>query len=1004
MSVDTFRNSPRYAADIKRFCTSLRAFMKVMFPHAFTLPESPIHAEFDKLATDTTLKHGVIEVFRESGKCLAAGTEVLMSDGTRKLIEDIAVGDYILSYDVGAGCFATSDMIVGKVHSGPKRCLRVTTASGKRVTLTPEHKVLTFDGWKIAGELTLKDRIASPRQSERYMPPLSDSSVSDEEVRLLAYMIAEGNTTTYAQKDKARLTQDGNPRKRSTNCTFTNTDSVIREDFCRCAEAMGFRVRKRNKTAFGLSAPQGTPRKDGPRTWARKHGLAGKMAPEKRVPEWVFRLGRRKTWMFLAAMIDTDGWVTTAKAEVGITLASEGLIDDLMYLFMSVGVVTKKRKRSNKFAGAWDLTIDKSYLFRAAQRLPLLLKKERVRVAAEKTSHGLLDTYPQKIARMRTKTWGAYRRAGVPIAANKVHAITRPKMQAMLAFDRVPEWEHLEQAGVFWDRIKKIEAVGIRDTYDVQVLCNKNLVTNGLVTHNSTFFAIGLPLWHRFCEPIVRWVQADGDWPATFNEVQAILRRTESATFTVVRSKSLKEAKRRLRAVGLILGSPVHRSMKQEVIQGRRTFALYFGDWSTMFESATQEELRMRDGSVWTAMGADQQGHGLQEDFLRITLALNDDPETEKNTRTLATMENNLDTFMNGLYAGLAPRGRAYSLGTPIVEGCQIRVLRDLAATMPRWQYRHYPLLVPDADAGPHGYRSVWPEKYGVDEVLAEKDAMAAQGKVYLWYQKYQCEIRGRENQLFTEQDIMLYRGGLKRGRSGEWFLEITHTGSYAHRAQGAPFPLVVPETVPVNLFAGHDPASGVGGDEAVYLVRAYDATGKTAWDGRHFVVDYTASNTASVPTQCQWVLDDYDKRRPKATCVEGAFFDESMQTVMQTETSVRGAYPNITKITPRMGKGKRYMQEVQGAFKGHRVFVRPEHTALIDEALTFNITRKDNKDDHLDGFWLSTKENWPPSHTLSDLGPAPPAATPHETYLAYAQGTFASRRTGALNNDWQTS
>lgn len=517
----------------------------------------------------------------------------------------------------------------------------------------------------------------------------------------------------------------------------------------------------------------------------------------------------------------------------------------------------------------------------------------------------------------------------------------------------------------------------------------------------STFFAVGLPLWHRFCEPIKRHVDAGNPWPKNFNEVQAVLRRTEANTFCVIRSKSQGEAKRRLRAIGQIIGA--YPSAKREVMKGREAFRVHFGDWRSLIESATKDELRMRDGTLWTALGADQQGHGLQEDFLRPTLVINDDPETEKNTRTLASMETNLDVFMNGLYAGLSPRGRAYSLGTPIVEGCQIRVLRDLSKSMPRWTYRHYPLLVVDhdAEASPHGHRSVWPEKKSVEEALAEKEALAAKGKVYLWYQKYQCEIKGKENQLFTEDDIMLYDGELVRGRSGKWFLRITHLGPYAQRHEGAPFSLTEPEVVPVNLFGGHDPASGVGGDDAVFLTRAYDSTGQTPYDGRHFVVDYVSSNTASTPEQCQWIMEGYAERRHMGVCVEGAFFDESMKTEMQVRSSAGKVYPPLTKITPKLGKGKRYIQELQGVTRAKRLLVRKTHTALIDEMLVFNALRKDNKDDHLDGLWLSMQENWPPYHTTADLGPAPPPPTDLERFLVATSGIHSHTDP---HNDWKVN
>jgi hypothetical protein len=49
--------------------------------------------------------------------------------------------------------------VVGAVRTGRKRVLKITTRAGRTLKATEEHKILTEEGWKTVGELTLNDRV-----------------------------------------------------------------------------------------------------------------------------------------------------------------------------------------------------------------------------------------------------------------------------------------------------------------------------------------------------------------------------------------------------------------------------------------------------------------------------------------------------------------------------------------------------------------------------------------------------------------------------------------------------------------------------------------------------------------------------------------------------------------------------------------------------------------------------------------------------------------------------
>lgn len=475
-------------------------WLRHFYPDDFSKPLASFHREFwdfiDSIEAGVYQPAFVQAWFRGAGKCLDELTEVLLADGTRKKIRDIKVGYSIQSYNEDSGRIE-QDRITDVIDSGLRACLRVTTRTRKSVTLTPEHRILTFDGWKAAGELTIADRIASPRNtriapSEWYM---------DEEVRFTAYLLAEGGLTGCSVR-------------------FSNADPVIVGDMSKCASALGFRIRKVKDgddercdyyvlgdkikandgpvisrglgggTGAGLGHMKGCTRSTLTR-WVKKHGIKGS-ARTKRVPEWVFRLPVRQRWMFLAALIDTDGWVSGDELAIG--LANSGLIDDIAYIFASVGVIGRIYHKNNKCAGAWTYCVDNEYLRLCSREMPLLLKGGRLAVAASRNLYSQTDAYPCSVGHnLPPGVNRKIRNAGGPHMSHR-YDLTRGKLRAAIKYESLPRWVALEDADVFWDKVIKIEDAGEVRTLDVSVASNQNLITNLLVSHNSSSIEASIAL------------------------------------------------------------------------------------------------------------------------------------------------------------------------------------------------------------------------------------------------------------------------------------------------------------------------------------------------------------------------------------------------------------------------------------------------------------------------------------------------------------------------------
>lgn len=169
-------------------------FGRIYFPKYWFQKSPEFHKEIIDLATKKNAKEWagkenlntlVLAAPRNHSKCLRYNTQVLLSDGSSVSIQDIQVGQRIVSLNESTLQFE-HDEIVAKVESGIKPLLKINTKTGKTIGMTSEHKVLTFAGWKIAGELTLSDKIASYHGEQKNTSVFWDSitEISQDEPAL----------------------------------------------------------------------------------------------------------------------------------------------------------------------------------------------------------------------------------------------------------------------------------------------------------------------------------------------------------------------------------------------------------------------------------------------------------------------------------------------------------------------------------------------------------------------------------------------------------------------------------------------------------------------------------------------------------------------------------------------------------------------------------------------------------------------------------------------------
>ena len=87
-------------------------------------------------------------------KCIAEGSLITMSDGTLKPIEDVRVGDKVISFD---GQVFSGKTVTAAWDNGIKDVVEVTLEDGTSLRCTPDHRLLTQDGWKESSKLSSDD-------------------------------------------------------------------------------------------------------------------------------------------------------------------------------------------------------------------------------------------------------------------------------------------------------------------------------------------------------------------------------------------------------------------------------------------------------------------------------------------------------------------------------------------------------------------------------------------------------------------------------------------------------------------------------------------------------------------------------------------------------------------------------------------------------------------------------------------------------------------------------
>ncbi|MDE1768494.1 MAG: AAA family ATPase, partial [Candidatus Micrarchaeota archaeon] len=287
-----------------------------------------------------------------NGKCLSADSRVLLPDGRYPTIKEVVENKepYILT-------LTPQHKLAVKKVSGwwkldGKPLLKVTTNRNRVLECTPEHPLLTKEGWVEASKLKEGAIIGAPR----HLPIFGSLNMRECEVKLLAYFITEGGLT----QGKA---------------VFTNSEPEVLEDFQSAVKQFNSELHINMQTKDGKTMAMyvngnrtGAQERNSMQMLLDKCNLSFTNSDNKKVPDCVYQLPRHLLALFLNRMFTGDGWFqvnskhegiygTKEMRAVGYASNSEQLVRDMQHLLLRFGILSNIYKMG---AGHWDLIIHRN--------------------------------------------------------------------------------------------------------------------------------------------------------------------------------------------------------------------------------------------------------------------------------------------------------------------------------------------------------------------------------------------------------------------------------------------------------------------------------------------------------------------------------------------------------------------------------------------------------------------------------------------------------------------
>ena len=472
--------------------------------------------QYVKMAQTTSLSNEVymdvarshiVSIFgkRGGGKCIHGDTLITLDNGLTLPIKELENNNnniFTLKHDLKIDKSSKTDFYKRQAT----KLLEIKLRSGKKIKLTPEHPLLTIKGWIPAERLKIKDRLATPRKIQAF----GNSILSEEEVKILAYMIAEGQTRcmffcNYDKKivnDLANSVKLFNPVLELTQIRENHYKINSRKQHRKVLSYNSIRDEKGRFTRGSSIDIE----KSKIRQLLEKHNLYNMHSTKKIISNQILQLPKNLTALFLNRLFSCDGSIyknkhreTSYTWQISYSSSSETLIRQVHHLLLRFGILSKLREKktkcNNKIFNSYELVIRTDNVIKFIQEIGFYGEKEEKQKIALREATALnpnVDTIPRELWDFyRPKSWvNSGRELGYKIPKSARSSInyspSRQKLLQIAESDNSKRIKQLALSDIFWDEIISIEELnGDFIVYDLSVPEYHNFIANDIIVHNS---------------------------------------------------------------------------------------------------------------------------------------------------------------------------------------------------------------------------------------------------------------------------------------------------------------------------------------------------------------------------------------------------------------------------------------------------------------------------------------------------------------------------------------
>lgn len=644
------------------------------------------HEEWDSLVT-TQMRLAVLAP-RDHGKCPVYDSLLLTVDG-RRVKAGEWTGGYVLAYDEKTHKLVSTWAPASRPN-GKKRTLKITTRTGRTDTVTENHPFRLWDRWVRSDELKVGQRIAVPRK----YPTLGAKKMRSDDAWLLGLLVGDGGLTGG-----------------SVGLTAFDVATIN----------AAFNVARANDwdlVPMSKNCSFGRWRINGAVAWAREHGIMGKGAYAKRVPEAIFTAPLRDVADFVAGYLDSDAHVSSrGGGMVEFYSVSEELLRDVQHLLVRLGVVSVLSRKLGKYDGAdhhsWRLTVRGRSICALAEHCHPRSQRGETLAAlallqADKDEGGSIDLLPKEVCTLIKHSEGWFRKQGLP-RFSKNYDMTRSKARAIADAEGNPALRALADADVLWDEVVSVEDAGEQETFQIHVPGYENYVANDIVQHNTYFFDFAYPIWKAVFTPNGKGYIFSATAPQAARILEDIKTEIESnpkLQWLLPRGQNKK--------------------------------------WSST-------SITLANGHKIYARGYGTKVRGAHPDWIVVDDGLNDEDAYSEIVR-----QKNIDYFYTAITNMIVPGGQIIVVGTPFHAA---DLYADLAKNK-RYCFRRFPAVSKEGTA-------LWPTRYCATDAIQE--ALAKRGIIVTsleskkieigsirFTREFLCEPISDEMSLFPEK---LFRG-----------------------------------------------------------------------------------------------------------------------------------------------------------------------------------------------------------------------------------------------------